>query len=49
MNPETAAAIYDRVTPGWRDAPIRSGKRRVRAPYRQDQNPSMDIDEGEFI
>jgi len=49
VNRETAAAIYDRVTPGWRDAPIRSGKRRVSAPYRRDQNPSLDIDEQKFV
>ncbi len=49
MNQETAAAIYDRVTPGWREAPLRSGQRRVQAPYRRDQTPSLDIDEQKFV
>ena len=45
MNAATAEAIYDAVVPGWRDAPLRKKERRVRAPYRDDKNPSLDIHE----
>lgn len=45
MNAETAAAVYDRLVPGWRDARRNGQNRRVPAPYRTDEHPSVDIHE----
>lgn len=44
MTPETAAAIYDNVLPGWRETPPRGRRVRLRAPYRKDHEPSLDLD-----
>ena len=45
MTDATAAEIYDTILPGWREAPRNGKNRRVCAPYRDDENPSLDIDE----
>ena len=45
MRNEVALAIYDAVIPEWRDAHLRNGNRRVRAPYRDDEHASLDIHE----
>ncbi len=45
MTPEVASAVYDRIVPGWREAPQHSGNRRIVAPYRDDTHPSLDIHE----
>ncbi len=45
MTQDAKAAIYDHLLPGWRDAPRNGQNRRVRAPYREDAHPSLDIHE----
>lgn len=46
MNAETARAICDRLIPGWREAPLVSGNRRVRCPLHRDmRHPNLDIHE----
>lgn|GEM_PF-3456641 len=43
MTPELAAAIYDALLPGWREARLVSGNRRVRCPLHDDGDPSLDV------
>ena len=45
MNPALAGAIYDDLLPGWRDARLVSGNRRIKCPFHDDQDPSFDIHE----
>jgi hypothetical protein len=46
MTADLAAAVFDRLLPGWREAPVVSGNRRVRALYRDDRHASLDIHPG---
>ena len=49
MTNEVAAAIYDRLLPGWREAPRNGANRRVKAPYREDEHPSLDVHESDLV
>ncbi|HTF32185.1 MAG TPA: DUF3631 domain-containing protein [Myxococcota bacterium] len=49
MNPELAAAIYDELLPGWRNARLVSGNRRIRCPFHDDHKPSFDIHEEKLV
>lgn len=46
MTPELAAAAYDVLLPGWREARLIAGNRRVLCPLHDDRNPSLDVREG---
>ncbi len=43
MTPEVVAALYDRVVPGRRDAPVRGGEHHCRCPLHGDEHPSLRI------
>ena len=45
MTVDLARAIFDRLTPGWREAPLTSANRRVLCLLHTDTHPSLDIDE----
>jgi hypothetical protein len=49
MNPALAGAIYDDLLPGWRDARLVSGNRRIKCPFHDDQDPSFDIHEENLV
>jgi hypothetical protein len=45
MNPDLAAAIYDELLPGWREARLVSSNRRIQCPFHDDHDPNFDIHE----
>jgi hypothetical protein len=49
MNLELAGAVYDKLLSGWRDARLVSGNRRIRCPFHDDRNPSLDIHEEKLV
>jgi hypothetical protein len=49
MTPEFACAIFDRLLPGWREAPLVSGQRRILCSLHADTRPSLDIDDGRGV
>jgi hypothetical protein len=49
MNPDLAAAIYDTLLPGWREAKRVGRNRELCAPYREDRHPSLHIEEEKLV
>lgn len=46
---ETACLVYDRLLPGWREARLASGQRRVTCPLHPDKDPSLDVEEARGV
>ena len=45
MNPALAGAVFDELLPGWREARRVGPNRELRAPYRDDNHPSLHVHE----